>query len=206
MTRAADIGMSFLDTLSCGLGGMILLFLVFSVLEHQGQKVPPQGDDETQTRMAYVTMASEAASVAEVRAPWLLEVSVQRDGVPYPHAVLSSKRAEVEVSRSHQLPGVFRLCLLDPTIASSVQEKRLIDFSSRTWGSSEDKADLLKSKLSFEVRSLRINAGPGDLTLPKGQVHIPGSTKKLEGFLELSYQRLDNGRQILKVTANKEGS
>ena len=40
MKQQDGVGLSFLDMLSCGLGGMILLFLIFSTFQHQGVQRP----------------------------------------------------------------------------------------------------------------------------------------------------------------------
>ena len=40
MKQKDGIGLSFLDMLSCGLGGMILLFMIFATFQHQGVQRP----------------------------------------------------------------------------------------------------------------------------------------------------------------------
>src|SRR5690606_1505422 len=73
-SRSGGVSLAFLDLLSCSLGAMILLFLIFSALEHQGDRnssatdgLPLEGD--------YLMVTKEPGD-DEPKAPMLFEVSV----------------------------------------------------------------------------------------------------------------------------------
>lgn len=73
-SRGGGLSLAFLDLLSCSLGAMILLFLIFSALEHQGDRnsrstdgLPLEGE---------FRIATKQPGEDEPKAPMLFEVSV----------------------------------------------------------------------------------------------------------------------------------
>jgi len=75
MAKPKDaMSLSFLDVLSCSLGGMILLFLIFSTLNHQGDRSSQsrEGIDKPTTRM----IPSRDLGTEEQRFPILFEVTL----------------------------------------------------------------------------------------------------------------------------------
>lgn len=75
MAKSKDsFSVSFLDVLSCSLGGMILLFLIFSTLSHQGDRSSQsrEGIDKPILRM----IPTSDLGTEEKTFPVLIEVTV----------------------------------------------------------------------------------------------------------------------------------
>lgn len=70
--QRGELGLSFIDVLSCGLGAMILLFLVFSVLSHRGSPDSASDSGLNVEQLAASTVRASSTEVTE--APLLFRI------------------------------------------------------------------------------------------------------------------------------------
>ncbi|MDJ0840901.1 MAG: hypothetical protein QNK37_30605 [Acidobacteriota bacterium] len=78
MARHEGVGLSFLDMLSCALGGMILLFLIFVTFQHQGIQRPGRDRPPPEISDALITSRSTGGENDPEKVAQLWRVTVHQ--------------------------------------------------------------------------------------------------------------------------------
>ncbi|CAM2069355.1 hypothetical protein SCOR_28550 [Sulfidibacter corallicola] len=117
MNQKEGIGLAFLDMLSCALGAMILLFLIFSTFQHQGIPRPgrnqPAPDlSEAEMRVAVGQGESDPRKMPHL---WQLKLKADEAGTWQPEAATG----QFHIGRMEHRSGAYLIWIDDPSTAGS---------------------------------------------------------------------------------------
>ncbi len=145
--QKGQINLSFLDTLSCSLGGMIVLFFIFATLSHDGARTLEEPDTISQAKQE--AAKSIGGNPAQNNSPTLHVINLPSDCQLQNRASYNNTAEEIKITKAAY---GFLLLVLDPL----ARENRKVVFEQCPVG----KPAQLQAKRanSLGVKSFKTNA------------------------------------------------
>lgn len=173
---SGEMSTAFLDVLSCSLGGMILLFLIFATLEHRGDRTSHarEGIERKSRRLR----PARDLGLEEVKFPVVVELRLESlDGTPVDQVGVTCEDpgdpAWADISRDPDDPALWYVMVLDP--ASADQGAILLTPESHRFRVSSGPITGFRSESSDAVVAKAVTAGTARLRFSTDTFVVPVS-------------------------------